>query len=135
MNRLYHYPLSPYSRKVRLALAEKRIEVELVEERYWEPGSELLRRTLGEGVQLETVLAGGLWPVLADANILENAVLNLAINARDAMPAGGRLTLETANCHLDDAYAAEHTVDPGQHRRAADPLQDSECTGCAPSGR
>jgi PAS domain S-box-containing protein len=77
--------------------------------------SELLRRTLGEGVQLETVLAGGLWPVLADANILENAMLNLAINARDAMPAGGRLTLETANCHLDDAYAAEHTVDPGQY--------------------
>jgi PAS domain S-box-containing protein len=77
--------------------------------------SELLRRTLGEIVQLETVLAGGLWHVLADANILENAVLNLAINARDAMPAGGRLTIETANCHLDDAYAAEHAIDPGQY--------------------
>ncbi len=77
--------------------------------------SELLRRTLGGNVQLETVLAGGLWHVLADANILENAVLNLAINARDAMPAGGRLTIETANCHLDDAYAAEHAVNPGQY--------------------
>jgi signal transduction histidine kinase/CheY-like chemotaxis protein len=77
--------------------------------------SELLRRTLGEVVQLETVLAGGLWHVLADASILENAVLNLAINARDAMPVGGRLTIETANCHLDDAYAAEHAIDPGQY--------------------
>ncbi|WP_353645888.1 ATP-binding protein [Mesorhizobium sp. WSM2239] len=77
--------------------------------------SELLRRTLGETVRLETVLAGGLWNVHADKNLLENAILNLAINARDAMPEGGRLTIETANCHLDDTYAAEHTTQPGQY--------------------
>ena len=72
--------------------------------------SELLRRTLGETVQLETVLAGGLWQVHADRNLLESAILNLAINARDAMPDGGRLTIETANCHLDEAYAAEQAI-------------------------
>jgi PAS domain S-box-containing protein len=77
--------------------------------------SELLRRTLGEAVQLETVLAGGLWQVHADKNLLENAILNLAINARDAMPEGGRLTLETANCHLDEAYAAANATNPGQY--------------------
>jgi CheY-like chemotaxis protein len=77
--------------------------------------SELLRRTLGEAVQLETVLAGGLWQVFADRNLLESALLNLAINARDAMPEGGRLTIETANSHLDEAYAAEHAIEPGQY--------------------
>jgi PAS domain S-box-containing protein len=65
---------------------------------------ELLRRTLGEAVALETVLAGGLWHAFADPNQLENAVLNLALNARDAMPHGGKLTIETANCYLDEAY-------------------------------
>ena len=65
---------------------------------------ELLRRTLGESISLETVLAGGLWPTFADANQLENALLNLALNARDAMPNGGRMTIETANCYLDEAY-------------------------------
>ena len=65
---------------------------------------ELLRRTLGENIALETVLAGGLWPSFADANQLENALLNLALNARDAMPDGGKMTIETANCYLDDAY-------------------------------
>lgn len=65
---------------------------------------ELLRRTLGESIELETVLAGGLWPTFADANQLENALLNLALNARDAMPNGGKVTIETANCHLDEAY-------------------------------
>ncbi len=81
------------------------------------PGlSELLRRTLGEMVQVETVLAGGLWLTRVDANQLENAILNLAVNARDAMPDGGRLTLETANAHLDEAYAAEHVeVNAGQY--------------------
>ena len=81
------------------------------------PGlSELLRRTLGEMVQVETVLAGGLWFTKVDANQLENAILNLAVNARDAMPDGGRLTLETANAHLDEAYAAEHVeVSAGQY--------------------
>jgi PAS domain S-box-containing protein len=66
---------------------------------------DLLRRTLGPGIQLEMVLAGGLWPTLCDPNQLDSAILNLAINARDAMGEGGRLTIETANAYLDDAYA------------------------------
>ena len=53
------------------------------------------------------MLAGGLWKAAVDPNQLENAILNLAVNARDAMPDGGRLTIETANAHLDEAYAAE----------------------------
>ncbi len=78
--------------------------------------SELLRRTLGEKVQVETVLAGGLWRARADAAQLEGAVLTLAIYGRDAMPAGGTLTIETANAHLDDAYArANAEVTPGQY--------------------
>ncbi len=77
--------------------------------------SELLRRTLGETVQIETVLSGGLWRAAADPAQLEAVVLNLAINARDAMPGGGTLTIETANAHLDDAYAAANAeVTPGQ---------------------
>ena len=67
---------------------------------------ELLRRTLGEQVALQTSLNETLWPALADDNQLENAILNLAINARDAMPNGGRLTIETGNTVLDAAYAA-----------------------------
>ncbi len=77
---------------------------------------DMLRRTLGETVQVETVIAGGLWNTLVDPGQVENTVLNLAINARDAMPGGGRLTLEVANSFLDDAYAATHDdVTPGQY--------------------
>ncbi|HEY8570899.1 PAS domain S-box protein [Phenylobacterium sp.] len=70
--------------------------------------SELLRRTLGETVEIETVLAGGLWLANVDPNQLESAILNLAVNARDAMPDGGQLTIETANAHLDDQYVRDH---------------------------
>jgi signal transduction histidine kinase/CheY-like chemotaxis protein len=78
--------------------------------------TDLLRRTLGEQIHVEAVIAGGLWNTLADPTQLENAILNLAINARDAMPEGGKLTLEVANAHLDDAYAARHMdVTPGQY--------------------
>ena len=81
--------------------------------------SEILRSTLGAGVKLETVLAGGLWRTHADVSQLENAVLNLAVNARDAMPDAHegevRLTIETANIHLDEAYAAVAGITPGQY--------------------
>src|SRR5262245_39660583 len=77
---------------------------------------ELLRRTLGETVELELVLGGGLWTTNIDPGELENVVINLAVNARDAMPFGGRLTVETANSYLDDAYAASHgEVEAGQY--------------------
>ncbi|KQM80039.1 ATP-binding protein [Xylophilus sp. Leaf220] len=68
------------------------------------PMEDLLRRTMGENIRIELVLAGGLWTTLCDANQLENAILNLCINARDAMPDGGMLTVETSNAALDDAY-------------------------------
>ena len=78
--------------------------------------SDLLRRTLGEHIAIETVLAGGLWQTRVDANQLENVLLNLAVNARDAMPLGGRMTIETANTSLDEAYAASHDeVTAGQY--------------------
>jgi signal transduction histidine kinase len=76
----------------------------------------LLRRSLGEQVEIEIVRGAGLWSALADPSQLETAILNLAINARDAMPSGGRLTIETANAHIDQAYAALHPdVAPGQY--------------------
>ena len=78
--------------------------------------SELLRRTLGEQIRIETVLAGGLWPSFADLSQLENAILNLSVNARDAMPGGGHLTIETANTELDDRYSRMHSeVEAGQY--------------------
>jgi PAS domain S-box-containing protein len=78
--------------------------------------SDLLRRTLGERIAVETVLAGGLWAALVDQNQLEAALLNLAVNSRDAMPEGGKLTIETANTYLDEDYAASRSeVTPGQH--------------------
>jgi signal transduction histidine kinase len=67
---------------------------------------DLAHRSLGDAIAVETVLAGGGWWVSADTNQLESAVLNLVINARDAMPKGGKLTVETGNVYLDEAYAA-----------------------------
>jgi signal transduction histidine kinase/ActR/RegA family two-component response regulator len=70
--------------------------------------SELIGRTLGDAIRVETVLAGGLWGAFVDPSQLESALLNLAVNGRDAMPRGGKLTVETANAYLDAAYAAEN---------------------------
>ena len=66
--------------------------------------SEMLRRTLGETISIDSALNGGLWRTEVDPNQLESAILNLAINARDAMPKGGRITIKTANVTLDEAY-------------------------------
>ena len=77
--------------------------------------SDLLHSTLGEHIQIETVTAAGLWTVHADLQQLESAVLNIAINARDAMPDGGKLTIETANAYLDDDYCRQNPeIEPGQ---------------------
>jgi signal transduction histidine kinase len=77
--------------------------------------SDLLQSTLGEHIQIETVTAAGLWTVHVDSQQLENAILNIALNGRDAMPDGGKLTIETANAHLDDAYCSQNPeVQPGQ---------------------
>jgi PAS domain S-box-containing protein len=76
----------------------------------------LLRPTLGEQIEIDSMLGDELWPALVDRNQLVTAVLNLAINARDAMPGGGKLTLETGNVMLDDAYAAQNPdVQPGPY--------------------
>ena len=77
---------------------------------------EMLRRTLGEAIEIETVISGGLWNSLVDPSQIENALLNLAINARDAMENGGKLTIEVGNASIDDAYARNHPdAVPGQY--------------------
>ena len=76
---------------------------------------ELIRRTVGPQITLEVVTAAGLWPALVDASQLESAVLNLCINARDAMPDGGRITIETANKWLDERAARERDLPAGQY--------------------
>ena len=75
----------------------------------------LIRGTVGPQITVETVAKAGLWPTLVDPNQLENALLNLCINARDAMPDGGRITVETANRWLDDRAARERDLPPGQY--------------------
>ncbi|MGA9658979.1 MAG: ATP-binding protein, partial [Asticcacaulis sp.] len=78
--------------------------------------SDLLHHSIGTDIRLETVLAAGVWAVHVDPNQLENVILNLAVNARDAMPDGGRLTIETQNAHLDERYALnEPDITPGHY--------------------
>ncbi|WP_443083791.1 ATP-binding protein [Verticiella alkaliphila] len=76
---------------------------------------ELIRRTVGPAIHVESVAGGGIWNVLVDSNQLENALLNLCINARDAMPHGGRITIETANRWLHERAARERDLPPGQY--------------------
>ena len=76
---------------------------------------ELIQRTGGPGIEIETVFAAGLWPCFCDQNQLENAILNLCINARDAMPDGGRITIETANTWIDRIGALERDMPRGQY--------------------
>jgi PAS domain S-box-containing protein len=77
--------------------------------------TELLSRSLGEAIRIDTVLCADLWTAKADPNQLESAILNLAVNARDAMPEGGRVTIETANAQVDEHYANEFSIAPGQY--------------------
>ncbi|HEV7439942.1 MAG TPA: ATP-binding protein, partial [Methylobacterium sp.] len=76
---------------------------------------EMIRRTVGPAIAVEVVGAAGLWPALVDPNQLENALLNLCINARDAMPDGGRITIETGNTWMDERGARQHDMPPGQY--------------------
>jgi two-component system NtrC family sensor kinase len=78
--------------------------------------SDLLVRTLGENIELESIGGAGLWKVEVDASELESCLLNLALNARDSMPEGGKLTIETSNAYLDDEYCRQHDgIVPGQY--------------------
>ena len=78
--------------------------------------TEMLRRALGELIEIEAVVGGGIWNTFADPNQVQNAILNLAINARDAMPNGGKLTIEVSNAFLDDEYVVQHVeVAAGQY--------------------
>lgn len=77
--------------------------------------TELLARTIGEQIRLETILSAGLWRALVDPNQLENAIINMAVNSRDAMPDGGRLTIETGNVQVDETYAREVDVASGHY--------------------
>lgn len=78
--------------------------------------ADMLYRTLGEQIELESVLSPRIWTVEVDQNQLESAILNLAVNARDAMPRGGKLTIETQNTYLDETYRAKDSeVRPGQY--------------------
>ena len=77
--------------------------------------TDLLSRTLGERNEVQTVMSAGLWKAKADPSQVENAVLNLAVNARDAMVDGGKLTIETANAYIDGDYARANDVQPGQY--------------------
>ncbi|MDB5369570.1 MAG: hypothetical protein JWP20_1128, partial [Roseomonas sp.] len=93
---------------------------------------ELLRRAIGEAIEVETVIAGGLWNTLTDPHQVQNVILNLAVNARDAMAGGdaasatGRLTIEAGNAMLDDLYAAQHVdVKAGQYVMLA--VSDTGC--------
>ena len=76
---------------------------------------ELVQRTVGPAITVESVAAAGLWPTLVDSNQLENAILNLCINARDAMPDGGHITLETGNKWIDEKTARLRDLEPGQY--------------------
>ena len=76
---------------------------------------ELVRRTVGPGIEMETILAAGLWPCFCDRNQLENAILNLCINAKDAMANGGRITVETANTWVDHSSAGTRDMPEGQY--------------------
>jgi CheY-like chemotaxis protein len=76
---------------------------------------DLIGRTIGSNIQLETINAVGLWPSLIDPSQLESAILNLCINARDAMPDGGKITIETGNRWIDQRMAKERGLEPGQY--------------------